>query len=173
VAESIFAWQDFDKRAEVANARYDSVVDLADLDRRRASFHSAQGRFGRIGIGASYSDVSFVIDIDGRTGIFLDCPNVFAARSDEQSNLIWIDLGPEQTWCVSADFISRLGNAGEHLSKDLDPSLASLLEGGANDLFTDAVDLQVQLDTCDTVLRSSDFEIHVTMVIFVTDDVRQ
>jgi hypothetical protein len=71
VAESVFAWQDFDKCAKVANAGYDSVVDFADLDRRRASFYSAQGRFGRIGIGASYGDVSFVIDIDGRSGIIL------------------------------------------------------------------------------------------------------
>jgi hypothetical protein len=40
VAQAIFAREDFDERAEVANAGDDSVVDLADLDRCGAGFDS-------------------------------------------------------------------------------------------------------------------------------------
>ena len=43
----------------------------------------------------------------------------------------------------------------------------------ADDLLADAVDLQVQLDARDAVLRAGHLEIHVAVVVLVADDVGQ
>ena len=173
VAQTVFTGEDLDKSAEVTDARNDSVVDLADLNRCGAGFDAAQRCLCRIGIGACYGDISFVIDIDRCAGVFLDRADVFAARSDQQTDLIRIDFRSKQPWCISADFGSGSRDAREHLAQDLDAGIASLLEGRSDDVFADSIDLQVQLDACDPILGSSDFEVHIAVVIFVADDVRQ
>ncbi len=62
---------------------------------------------------------------------------------------------------------------GQHLAQDLDPGFARLRQRGPDDLFADAVDLQVELDAGDAVLRAGDLEVHVAEVVFVADDVGQ
>ena len=62
-------------------------------------------------------------------------------------------------------------NRRQHLPQDLDPRLARLLERRPDDLLADAVDLQVELDAGDAVLRAGDLEVHVAEVVFVADDV--
>ena len=43
----------------------------------------------------------------------------------------------------------------------------------ADDLLADAVDLQIELDAGDAVLRAGDLEVHVAEVVLVADDVGQ
>jgi hypothetical protein len=64
-------------------------------------------------------------------------------------------------------------NRREHLPQDFDPRFARLIERRADDLFADAVDLQVELNARDAVLRAGDLEVHVAVVILVADDVGQ
>ncbi len=51
------------------------------------------------------------------------------------------------------------------------PGLAGLGQRGPDDLLADAVDLQVELDAGDAVLRAGDLEVHVAEVVLVADDV--
>ena len=69
--------------------------------------------------------------------------------------------------------LAGAGDRGQHLAQDLDPRVARLGQRGADDLLADALDLQVQLDAGDAVLRAGDLEIHVAVVVFVADDVGQ
>ncbi len=61
----------------------------------------------------------------------------------------------------------------EHLSEDFDASFASLLQRATDDLVADTVDLQVELNAGDSILRSRNLEVHIAIVIFITDDVGQ
>ena len=63
--------------------------------------------------------------------------------------------------------------AREHGAEDFDPRLARLLQRVADDLLADAVDLQVELDAGDAVLRAGHLEVHVAEVVLVADDVGQ
>src|SRR5690606_27522470 len=67
----------------------------------------------------------------------------------------------------------RTRNGAQHATQDLDPGFARLSERGPNDLFADALDLQVELNAGDAVLRTGDLEVHVAVVVFITDDVGQ
>jgi hypothetical protein len=141
MAQTIFAWKDLDKGTEITNAGNNTVIDLADLNGGRASFNASQCGLGRISIGACHCDVPFVVNIDRRSGVFLNRTDVLASRTNQQTNLVWIDFGPEQPRSVATDFSSRSWDACQHLSKDFDSSIASLLERGSDDLFTDPIDL--------------------------------
>jgi hypothetical protein len=173
VAQSIFAREYLDERSKVPNARDDTVVDLADLNRCGACFHPAQRSLGRFGVRASHGDVSFIVNVDRCSSILLDRADVLATRSDQQTNLVRIDFGSEQSGCVAADLRAWTRDTSEHLSQDLDAGIASLLESRSNDLLADPIDLQVQLNTGDPVLGTRDFEVHIAMMVFVTDDIRQ
>ena len=59
----------------------------------------------------------------------------------------------------------------QHLAEDLEAGLAGLVERRPDDLGADAVDLQVELDAGDAVLRAGDLEVHVAEVVLVADDV--
>lgn len=50
VAKSVAARKDFDKRTEFLGAADDSIVDLADLDSRCASFDLLQSDFGQFAV---------------------------------------------------------------------------------------------------------------------------
>ena len=65
------------------------------------------------------------------------------------------------------------GDRGQHLPQDFDARFAALGQRGLDDLFADAVDLQVELNARDAVLRAGDLEVHVAEVVFVADDVGQ
>ena len=171
VAEAILSWEDFDERAEVTNAGNDTVVDLADLYRCCACFHAAESCAGCIGIGASYGYIAFVIHIDRRTGVLLDRTDVLSTWADEQPDLVRIDFGTEQSRSVAADLAARARNAGEHLTQDLHPCFASLFKRCANDFFADPVDLEIELDPGDSVLGTGDLEVHIAVMVFVTEDV--
>ena len=71
------------------------------------------------------------------------------------------------------NFGPRARDRREHLAENLDPRFARLSERRPDDFFADAVDLQIELNAGDAVLRAGDFEIHVAEMIFIADDVGQ
>ena len=71
------------------------------------------------------------------------------------------------------DFGSRLRECSEHGAKDIQSSLFGLGQGGDDDLLGDAFDLEIELDAGDPDLATGDLEVHVSEVIFVSDDIGQ
>jgi hypothetical protein len=93
VAQTIFTRQDLNKRTEVANARYDTIVDLADLNRCCASFNTTDSNACGFCVSRCDGYVSFIINIDGYASILLDSSDVLSARTNQCTDLLWIDLG--------------------------------------------------------------------------------
>src|SRR5262249_25565396 len=53
----------------------------------------------------------------------------------------------------------------------LQPRFARLRERVANDLFRNAVDLQIELDAGNAALRAGDLEVHIAEMVFIAHDV--
>ena len=100
VTQTITTWQDFNERTEVFNATNGTVVDLANLNRCGASFDFLQCSLGQVAIGTSDCDATVFRNFHNGVGFFLNCANVLAAWADQHTNLLWIDVGDQQTRSV-------------------------------------------------------------------------
>jgi hypothetical protein len=58
-----------------------------------------------------------------------------------------------------------------HVFHDFNASNTCLGQSITNNLFADTVDFQVKLNAGNTNLRTSNFEVHVAIMIFITLDI--
>lgn len=171
MAESVGIGGDFDEGAEFADADDLSVVDSSDLDLGGHGFDEVASPLSGGGIDGADVDGSVVLDVDLCFGFFLDLLDIFAAGSDELSDLLGIDLDGEESRGPAADFFSRLGEYGGHLVEDDEASFFGPQEGIADDVVGEAFDFDIELDGGDSIPSSADFEVHVTEVVFFAGDV--
>jgi hypothetical protein len=92
VAQPIASGQDFDERAEVLNAADSTDVNLADLNGSGGQFDALQRLLGHSRVVRSDCHLARVIDVDHGLGLFLNCTDVLATRTDQHANLLWVDL---------------------------------------------------------------------------------
>ena len=173
VAQAIAPGQDFDKCAEVLDGGDLALINAADLHLFGDGFNPALGCLCTCCIGVRDVDGAIVLDLDLGAGAFLDALDILAAWPDEQTDLLGIDAGGQQAWSVGRNLFLRLRQGGEHGAQDLATGNAGLLEGFADDLLADAVDLEIELDTSDSQAGSGNLEIHVAVVVFVALDVSE
>jgi hypothetical protein len=173
VAQSIAARENLDECAEVLDAADGAGVDLADLDRRCREFHALQGLFGHGGIVRGNRHFAGIVNVDHGVGFFLDGANVLATRADQHADLFGVDLGDQQTWGMLGNIFRRLRHCRQHLLENLQSRIARLGQGAANDVHLDPANLEIQLDSGDPVYGSGDFEIHIAIMVFITNDVGQ
>src|SRR5579883_1133208 len=86
VAQAVFAGQDFDERAKVLDTGHAAVVNLADLDALGEGLDATHGGVGAVGVGRRDDHRTVVLDLDDRTGHFLDRADRLAPRADKQAD---------------------------------------------------------------------------------------
>ena len=69
--------------------------------------------------------------------------------------------------------VTRFRNLSEHGFADVVTSLAGLLQGFAQLVEAQSLDLDVHLACCDAVGRACHLEVHVSEVVLVAEDVRE
>ena len=173
MAQSISARKDFYKGPKVTYAGNCTIVDLVHLDGCGASLDAGQSFFGCISVVGRDDNRSVIVDFDNRSGVFLDSADVFAAWTNQSTDFLRINLGLEQSWSIVRNLRSWFADRCQHCSQDFHASFTRLNHRFPNDLFANAGDFEVELDTRDSVLRSSNLEVHVAEVIFVAEDIGQ
>src|SRR5690606_23968823 len=113
------------------------------------------------------------IDVDGCTGFFSDAANDRAAFTDHVTDLVRIDLHDGHGWSILRYACTWLVENLIHLSQDMEACLVSLIQSDLHDLFGDALDLDVHLQSSHAIGGTGHFEVHVAEVIFVAEDVCQ
>jgi hypothetical protein len=111
VAQAIFARQNLHERTEVANARDYTVVNLADLNRCCACFDPTDCNLCRLSIRRSNRYVSFIIYVDRNSSFFLNSPNVLSTRTNQGADLVWLNLGSQESWSKSTGIAARTWDA--------------------------------------------------------------
>src|SRR5690606_39181310 len=150
-----------------------SVVDATDLDVFGHRFDAGQGVVGALGGRRSNHHLAVVVDVDLRLRRFLQLADRLAPRSDQQADLLLVDLRDPDLRSGFGEGLPGTADRRQHHPQQFPPRLTCLFQRLANDFFADAGNLEVELDAGDAPLRSGDLEIHVAEVIFVTHDVRQ
>ena len=110
---------------------------------------------------------------DHRARAFLDGPYRLAPRTDQQSDLLRVDMRGQESRRPRRDVGPWTRDGREHLTEDLNPGLARLAERFADDLLADAGNLQIKLDPGHAVLSAGHLEIHVAEMVLIADDVGQ
>ena len=101
----------------------------------------------------------------------MDDPEVagVTALADEKDGIF--DLTRGGTRGMRAQIGARTGDDCGHSLEDVQATLASLGEGLRHHLVGQGTELIVELDCCDTVLGTCDFEVHVSGEVFHSLDV--
>ena len=107
VAQAIAARQDLDEGTKVLDARDPAVVDLADLHAGSQGIDSGQALFGGSLIGGSHGDRAVFFDVDRAAHFFLNAANRLATGTNQQADLLGIDLRPQQPRCRFGDVVGR------------------------------------------------------------------
>ena len=171
VTKSVTSRKNLDERAKIFHAADGTVVNLADLDRSSTSFDFFQRLLSHLCVCTSDCDFTVFFDFDNRLCRFLDRTNVLATRADQHSDLVRRNFCGQQTRSVRRDLFAWLTNGRQHRFEDVESRLFGLLQSFTNDLAVYAANFEIQLDTSNSVLRSSDFKVHIAEMVFATEDV--
>ena len=104
-------------------------------------------------------------------GHFGDAADVLTTWADEGADLVWIDLDGVDAWCVLAEVGTALWKVLAHDREDLHACGGVLLDRFECDVEGETLDLEVELEAGDAVLRARDLEVHVAEVVFRAEDV--
>ena len=127
----------------------------------------ASGREYSTSLGAEFASMTTSVC----TGRFRDPADRFAARPDEQTDLFGIDLNRLNAGRELAQVGAWRGKCPEHRLEDFDARIASLHDSGLRNFQRQTVDLQIELESGDAFGRARELEVHVTEVIFFTENV--
>ena len=143
VAQAVLARSDFDEGTEVLDRADRSIVYAADLDLFSDGFHAGECVFAAHLIGTGDQHLAVIGHIDLRLGLFLDRADILAAGANQQADLFGVDLRLQDARRVIGDLWTRTTNRAEHHPQQFETSVPGSCERATNDLFVDAIDLQV------------------------------
>ena len=114
-----------------------------------------------------------IIDIHFSTGFFNDGTNRRTALTDDVADFVWMNIQSHHCWRVIRKFFAGFAQYLVHFTKNMNSGFIGLTKRRFHNLFGDAFDLDVHLQRCNTFVGTRNLEVHITEVVFVTQDVRQ
>ena len=108
-----------------------------------------------------------------RAGFFGQRADSGAAFADDVTDLLWVDLHGEQLRREVRHFGFGFAHRSLHFFQNVHACFFGLGQSHLHDFFGNALDLDVHLQSGNTVGGTGYFEVHVTQVVFITQDVGQ
>src|SRR5579871_2119968 len=99
-------------------------------------------------------DRAVILDIDRALGVFSDLADHLATGADDVADAVRIDGDFRDARRIGGELITSLANGLEQLVEDEHASLASLRHRLAHDLWRNAADLDVHLESADPLGRA-------------------
>ena len=128
------------------------------------------GVFGVLAVGGD-ADAAVVFDVDLDARLFDDLVDDLAAAADDLADLVGIDGEGDDLGRVFRQLCAGFGQHFEHLVEDELPALVRLGDGAAEDVFGNALDLDIHLDGGDALFGAGDLEVHVAQEVFEALDI--
>src|SRR5207302_10042573 len=126
-----------------------------------------------IRIARSDIDPSRIDDIDLHASRVDDSANHLATRPDQVTNLVRRNLNGMNARRKLRLLRARIRDDPIHPVQPEKPALPRLLQSLAHNLRRDPHNLNIHLESRDSLARSGNLEVHVAIVIFRTSDVSQ
>ena len=171
--QTILARQDVNKGTEVHDALNTTAVDSANFDFRSDFHHPLHRSIGRFLIVGIDLHVAIVIQIDGSTSLVTDGADSGTALADNIADLLRVDLDGRDARRTTGKLFARCGDNLGHLTQDVQTCCIGLVQSNFHDLVGNALNLDVHLQSSDTVRGTRHFKVHIAEVILITQDIGQ
>ena len=169
---AVLAGSDLYECAEVHDTNYLALVDRADLRRVNDGGDYLNAGVSLVKVKTADEYVAVVVDVDLNVEVSAELLDNLAALADNLADLVNRYLGVDHLRSVLADCLSRLRDSLEHyFVKDIVARLVGLCERSLDDLRSKTVDLEVHLDSSDTVVCTSYLEVHVAKEVLNALDI--
>src|SRR4051812_12833187 len=171
VQQAVGALRQLDERAErrgLDDLAVELVADLDLLGHRTDPLDEGVAQRAALRV---HEDRAVVGNVDLRLELVAQGANRLAALADDHADLVGVDLDRGDPRRVLRQLLGGLGDDLGHLAQDERASLLGLVERVAQDVESDARDLDVHLERGDAVLRAGDLEVHVTEMVLDARDV--
>ena len=173
VQQAVGSGKNFDKCAEISQARDFAQIGLADLSCGGKVADQLQRLRRRSFVVGSNIHSATVFDVDFDAGLLDDAANHLPAGPDHVANLVDWNLQRVNAGSECGNLLAWSTECFSHLVENVEASALCLRKGFAHHRNADAGDLDVHLEGGDTGASAGDFEIHVAVVIFGASDVGQ
>src|SRR5436190_19377771 len=171
VAETVLAGHYFNEAAELLDRDDAAFVDLVDLDLLEHLGDDLLGpghpsRIVRVDVHGAV-----VLHIDLASGLRDDAFNVFALRPDQHADLLRVDLERLDARRVRRELLARSGEARLHCVENFHAVATCAEDRLVHQTQRNAGELQVELESGETLAGAAEFPVHVTEVILAANDV--
>ena len=113
----------------------------------------------------------YFFNSDSSTGFFLHTLDNLSARADYSSDEFFRNSQSFNAWSMRFEFCARFCNAFSQFAEDVFTSLFSLHQCFFQNIVSQTVTLDIHLSSCDTVACTCNLEVHVTQVVFVSQNI--
>ncbi len=159
--QAVAARQDLNERAEVRDRDHLAGVDLPDLHVAREVADRPPDGLDVVGVLAEDLDQAVVLDVDLDLHLLLEAADRLPTGADDETDLVNRNLDRDHARGEGREALARRRDDRVHHREDLQARLTSLLEALSEDLLRQALDLDVEVQAVDAVLRAGDLEVHV------------
>ena len=164
--QSVLAGDELDEGAEVGETADLAGDDVAHHQLAGQALDAAAGQVEHSLVGGADGHAALVRNVNGAAGFLDDGPDDPAARPNYGANLFHRNLNANHLGGVAAHLRPGLRQGLVHLVQDVQPSLAGLFQGFAEDGFGESLNLAVHLEGVDTLGGAGDLEVHVAKEVF-------
>ncbi|MNB93696.1 hypothetical protein D3C75_408330 [compost metagenome] len=171
--QTFFTATDGNECAKVNDTGHFTIVDAAHFDLCSDLFDTTDSEFRFFTVGRCDLHSTVIFDFDGGAGLFGQSTDNRTAFTDHVFDLVRADLNGVDTRCELRNIATWRVNRLFHHAQDVQTRTFSLVQCSVHDLFGDTFNFDIHLQRRDTVAGTRHFEVHITQVIFIAQDVRQ
>ena len=169
--QAITVWHKVHKRTKVHNFHNGTIINLTFFWFGNNTFDPIDSSLSNRSIHSGHRHDTIFVDIDSSACFFCDFTNGLTTRTDHITNLFLVNLEGLNTWSIRTDFCTWFSNGFSHLTQNVHTTFMSLLQSNLHDFFGDGCDLNIHLQSGHAVFCTSDLEVHIAQVIFITQDI--
>ena len=111
-------------------------------------------------------DLTVFFDVDFNARFFDDLVDDFALFTDDVADLINGDSEGNDLGRIGRKLGRNFGHAFEHFAQNEFSAFVSLIYRRVHNLFGNALDFYIHLDSGDTVFSSRDLKVHIAEEVF-------
>src|SRR5262249_1604418 len=104
-------------------------------------------------------------------GRLLNALDGLAAWPDQEANLFRVNADRQEPRRPRANLLARIAQCRYDMTQDFAPAVPRLVQRRPDNLFIDAVDLEIELDAGDAADGAGHFEVHIAEMILIAHDV--
>ena len=171
--QAFLARQNLYKSTKVHQTSNLTGINLARLSLSSNALNHFDSLVSRFAIYCCNEDAASIVDIDLSTGLVHNLLDGLAAGANNLSNLVRINIDSGNLGSILAELLARLADAFHHLAHDELTATFSLSQSLGKDILVDAINLNIHLDSSDTLFGACYLKVHIAQSILQALDIGQ